>query len=173
MDITLKWLKSKGACKERYRHLGKALGGIIRYGRNTKITVRQIFELNGGSDMVWALNMYALDKPINNCKIASIMSTAQLKHWKMLGGYKRFLEHCNVKDVKPYEEIYDLVAELSAGIAVVAHIKNIPYAEFLELGAYYDTLVEYLQAAGFKPGWYFDDEQATKLFLSEFDKAGL
>jgi len=43
------------ACKERYRFLAKALGGIKAYGVNTPITLLQILDINGFDDALWAL----------------------------------------------------------------------------------------------------------------------
>lgn len=43
------------ACKERYRFLAKALGGIKAYGRDTPITLLQILNINGLDDALWAL----------------------------------------------------------------------------------------------------------------------
>ena len=48
-------LHDAGACKERYRFLAKALGGIKAYGRDTPITLLQILNVNGLDDALWAL----------------------------------------------------------------------------------------------------------------------
>ena len=48
-------LHDAGACKERYRFLAKALGGIKAYGRDTPITLLQILDINGFDDALWAL----------------------------------------------------------------------------------------------------------------------
>jgi hypothetical protein len=48
-------LHDAGACKERYRFLAKALGGIKAYGRDTPITLLQILDINGFYDALWAL----------------------------------------------------------------------------------------------------------------------
>jgi hypothetical protein len=48
-------LHDAGACKERYRFLAKALGGIKAYGVNTPITLLQILDINGFDDALWAL----------------------------------------------------------------------------------------------------------------------
>lgn len=48
-------LHDAGACKERYRFLAKALGGIKAYGVNTPITLLQILDINGLDDALWAL----------------------------------------------------------------------------------------------------------------------
>ena len=48
-------LHDAGACKERYRFLAKALGGIKAYGVNTPITLLQILNINGFDDALWAL----------------------------------------------------------------------------------------------------------------------
>ena len=48
-------LHDAGACKERYRFLAKALGGIKAYGVNTPITLLQILDINGFDDVLWAL----------------------------------------------------------------------------------------------------------------------
>jgi len=48
-------LHDAGACKERYRFLAKALGGIKAYGRDTPITLLQILDINGLDDALWAI----------------------------------------------------------------------------------------------------------------------
>lgn len=48
-------LHDAGACRERYRFLAKALGGIKAYGRDTPITLLQILNINGLDDALWAL----------------------------------------------------------------------------------------------------------------------
>ena len=48
-------LHDAGACKDRYRFLAKALGGIKAYGVNTPITLLQILNINGLDDALWAL----------------------------------------------------------------------------------------------------------------------
>lgn len=49
-------LHEAGACKDRYRYLAKRLGGVKKYGRNTPITLLQIFEICGLDDALWALH---------------------------------------------------------------------------------------------------------------------
>ena len=55
IQTTFQKLHDAGACKERYRFLAKALGGIKAYGVNTPITLLQILDINGFDDALWAL----------------------------------------------------------------------------------------------------------------------
>jgi len=55
IQTTFQKLHDAGACKERYRFLAKALGGIKAYGRDTPITLLQILDTNGLDDALWAL----------------------------------------------------------------------------------------------------------------------
>ena len=55
IQTTFRKLHDAGACKERYRFLAKALGGIKAYGRDTPITLLQILNINGLDDALWAL----------------------------------------------------------------------------------------------------------------------
>ena len=55
IHTTFRKLHDAGACKERYRFLAKALGGIKAYGRDTPITLLQILDINGLDDALWAL----------------------------------------------------------------------------------------------------------------------
>ncbi len=55
IQTTFRKLHDAGACKERYRFLAKALGGIKAYGRDTPITLLQILDINGLDDALWAL----------------------------------------------------------------------------------------------------------------------
>ena len=43
------------ACKERYRHLAAALGGITEYGKVKPVPLSVILETNGLDDALWAL----------------------------------------------------------------------------------------------------------------------
>ena len=43
------------SCNKKYKHIGKALGGIRKYGRNTPITLLQIFDICGLGYTLWAL----------------------------------------------------------------------------------------------------------------------
>ncbi len=51
---TFALLKEHGACANRYAHLAKALGGIMKYGRDTPIPLSRILETNGRDDTYWA-----------------------------------------------------------------------------------------------------------------------
>ncbi|GAH17203.1 unnamed protein product, partial [marine sediment metagenome] len=50
-------LHDKKACKDRYRHLAKALGGIRKYGRTKPINLLAILEHNGLDDFFWVLGI--------------------------------------------------------------------------------------------------------------------
>lgn len=52
---TFDLLRKADACADRYAHLGRALGGIKRYGRTTPISLLRILETNGLDDALWAL----------------------------------------------------------------------------------------------------------------------
>lgn len=55
-QTSFRLLHEAGACKERYKYLAKHLGGIKRYGRDTPITLLQIFDICGLDDALWALH---------------------------------------------------------------------------------------------------------------------
>lgn len=52
--------KRYGACRESYRKVAKALGGITNYGRNTPVYIDDLAEVAGMTDAIWAL--YAVPK---------------------------------------------------------------------------------------------------------------
>ena len=54
---TFQKLYDAKACKDRYKHLAKALGGITKYGRNKPINLLQILKHNGLDDFFWVLNV--------------------------------------------------------------------------------------------------------------------
>jgi hypothetical protein len=54
LTTTLNLLKKAGACRERYAHLVKALGGTS-VDHNAPINLLTILELNGTEDCLWAL----------------------------------------------------------------------------------------------------------------------
>ena len=68
-ETTFAKLHEAGACKGRYKHLARALGGITRYGRNTPITLAQIVEHNGLDDAEWALDERAVDLDDDACAV--------------------------------------------------------------------------------------------------------
>lgn len=47
-------LHEADACKNRYVHLAKALGGITAYGKDTPIPLTLVLETNGLNDALWA-----------------------------------------------------------------------------------------------------------------------
>ena len=55
LTTTFTLLRAAGACRDRYRFLARALGGIKTYGRNTPIPLARILEVNGLNDALWAL----------------------------------------------------------------------------------------------------------------------
>ena len=54
IETTFKKLHDAGACNGRYQHLGRELGGIMKYGRTRPITLLQILDANGLDDALWA-----------------------------------------------------------------------------------------------------------------------
>jgi|WetSurSiteA1Bulk_404760.scaffolds.fasta_scaffold120401_1 hypothetical protein len=56
ITTTLGLLRSAGACKARYAHLCKALGGVKVWGRDTPIPLTRILDSNGLDDTLWALS---------------------------------------------------------------------------------------------------------------------
>lgn len=56
-QTTFRLLHKARACKKRYKHLAKALGGIKNYGRDTPITLLQILNICGLNDALWALRV--------------------------------------------------------------------------------------------------------------------
>ena len=64
MHTTFKELHDWNACKPSYKKLGKALGGIRNYGRNTPIKLSQILDICGLDDTFWVLMRLKL---INEC----------------------------------------------------------------------------------------------------------
>jgi len=64
MLTKFKELHDWNACKPSYKKLGKALGGIRNYGRNTPIKLSQILDICGLDDTFWVLMRLKL---INEC----------------------------------------------------------------------------------------------------------
>jgi len=61
LTTTFGRLHAAGACKPRYRHLAKALGGIKKYGRGKPISLLTILDTNGPDDCLWTLRATAED----------------------------------------------------------------------------------------------------------------
>ena len=57
LTTTFKQLYEHGACKDRYRLLAKALGGINSYGRTKPINLLDILDYNGLDDFFWTLGV--------------------------------------------------------------------------------------------------------------------
>jgi hypothetical protein len=53
--VTFRKAKEAAACMESYRKMGKALGGIAKYGKDTPIPLTKVIEVCGLNDAVWAL----------------------------------------------------------------------------------------------------------------------
>ncbi len=47
--------KKAGACKESYKKVTKALGGVSHYGKHTLIPLDKVLEVCGLNDALWAL----------------------------------------------------------------------------------------------------------------------
>ena len=54
LTTTLSRLKAEGACRERYEHLVRALGGVT-FDHDAPINLLAILEHNGQDDCLWAL----------------------------------------------------------------------------------------------------------------------
>jgi len=57
-------LREAGACRERYRFLAKALGGVKEYGERAPISVATILEKSGLDDAGWAMSDVPSLKPL-------------------------------------------------------------------------------------------------------------
>lgn len=55
ITTTLAKIRAKSPRENGYRKLVKSLGGVCKYGKNTPITFRQIYESNGYDDTLWCL----------------------------------------------------------------------------------------------------------------------
>ena len=58
MDIiytTLKQIRSHSLCEDGYKKLVKSLGGVRKYGEDTPLTFKQIYERNGYNDTLWCM----------------------------------------------------------------------------------------------------------------------
>ncbi len=52
---TLKQIRAHSPCEDGYKKLCKYLGGIKKYGEDTPITFKQIYDSNGYADTIWCL----------------------------------------------------------------------------------------------------------------------
>jgi hypothetical protein len=69
LTTTLNRLKDAGACEDRYKHLVKALGGVV-FDHDKPINLLTILETNGVDDCLWALCA-----TVENChKVARLMA---------------------------------------------------------------------------------------------------
>lgn len=73
---TFEVLKRNGACKERYRHLAKACGGIGKYCRNKPIPLVDILRHNGLDDAIWALRAVPDDQSAHVACLARMFAVA-------------------------------------------------------------------------------------------------
>jgi hypothetical protein len=58
MDIiytTLKQIRRNSPCEDGYKKLVKSLGGVGKYGKDTPLTFKQIYESNGYDDTLWCM----------------------------------------------------------------------------------------------------------------------
>ena len=52
---TLAQIRACSPCEDGYKRLCKSLGGVRKYGANTPVTFRQIYDCNGYNDTLWCL----------------------------------------------------------------------------------------------------------------------
>jgi len=52
---TLKQIRSHSPCEDGYKKLVKSLGGVCKYGEDTPLTFKQIYESNGYDDTLWCM----------------------------------------------------------------------------------------------------------------------
>ena len=55
ITTTLAKIRAKSPCHPGYRKLCRSLGGVSKYGKDTPVTFRQIYESNGYDDTIWCL----------------------------------------------------------------------------------------------------------------------
>lgn len=55
ITTTLAKIRAASPCEYGYKKLVKSLGGVRKYGKDTPITFRQIYEINGYQDTFWCL----------------------------------------------------------------------------------------------------------------------
>ena len=55
LHTTFRKLHKEGACAPSYLKLGKTLGGIRKYGKDTPIPLDKVLESNGLDDALWCL----------------------------------------------------------------------------------------------------------------------
>lgn len=73
LHTTFKLLKDYGACEPNYSNLGRAMGGIKKYGRNTPIPLTKILEHNGLYDALWALRAVLSEEEAKRDKISRLI----------------------------------------------------------------------------------------------------
>lgn len=59
---TFKKLREHGMDSARYKRLAKELGGVLKYGQDTPITILQVLDVNGLDDALWALRACDMSK---------------------------------------------------------------------------------------------------------------
>ena len=80
MHTTLTLLKKNRACKDRYRHLLKQLGGAKKYGYNTPIQFPDLLEMTGLDDTLWALRAVSKEQDAERDLIARLFACDCAEH---------------------------------------------------------------------------------------------
>ena len=80
MHTTLTLLKKNRACKDRYRHLLKQLGGAKKYGYNTPIQFPDLLEMTGLDDTLWALRAVSKEQEPERDLIARLFACDCAEH---------------------------------------------------------------------------------------------
>lgn len=57
ITFTLAGIKAHSPCEDGYKKLCKNLRGVRKYGKDTPISIRQIYESNGYADTLWCLRV--------------------------------------------------------------------------------------------------------------------
>lgn len=74
LTTTFTLLGLAGACRLRYRHLARELGGIRAYGKYTPIPLAKILAVNGCDDATWALRATKPEQRSQRDKIARLFA---------------------------------------------------------------------------------------------------
>ena len=76
---TLKQIRDHSPCQDGWRKLIKNLGGLKKYGEDTPLTFKQIYQSNGYEDTLWC--MHAVDKKYSQLwRHFAVDCAEQVKH---------------------------------------------------------------------------------------------
>ena len=150
MTTTLNRLKAAGACRERYAHLVKSLGGT-GFDHDAPISLLTILESNGVEDTLWCLQSGAIEQDVAAPALAEyerVKAPALAEYERVMAPALAEYERVTAPALAEYERVtasaraeYERVKAPALALAEYRRVKAPALAEYRRVTA--PALAEY------------------------------